>query len=1399
MKAEHAIVRVFPSDEMEREASRRVPEGGGVRVDDRHVLTCAHVLGAAGEGDTVWVDFSHIEGNPALPARVVRRDDAADVAVLEMSPGEALPEAAVPARFMTAEEDAFRREVHICGFPADRPLGDWIRGEIVGETGEGWLQIDHALTSKLVKPGFSGAPAWLDDKRRAAGLVVQRFWKEGESSAYVAPVKKLLKVFPGLQMTADDFPSDSPSVSRSVNVRGKATNTVVVTGNGNTIQASYGPEQRTLQTNSSTAHQKETETIPMDFSILHLSDLHFGGNDQADLWAEQLISDLTGELHCEKLDALVVSGDVSNKADPAEFAAGRRFLDTVSKAMNVEPSGLVVVPGNHDLSWKDGKKAYELKEREDLEDGELREGFYFDRGDEIVSILADEEQYKTRFRDFGEFHKAATKTAYQLEYARQAPIAILPGAKLVIAGFNSAWQIDHHFRGTEGRASINPHAVSHVLNVLRERKETRGFLKIAVWHHPVESPFEDRITDHGFLERLVQAGFCVGLHGHLHKSVSSPFVYEHGPDGRKMHIIGAGTFGAPTKEMTPGVPLQYHLLTGRGGELEIATRKRPEPNGAWEPDAVWRQGPRKDPSSRLLVSLQRVETVAPVLGNDGPVEPEALEIPYLYREWINDHCADMDFTKLIGTGPAIQAKLPEIFIPLTATPPEASRKEKEAGEEVMERQSRERDIEELIGENQALLIEGEAGSGKTTLLKHYAYTMLQESGNDSDPVPILPVLVLLRRIKNLDLEGLGENVRSAESLLAAYFGEVECGLDMETVSGFCGSGRCAILLDGLDEISPSQRKGLADAFSAFRRKFLKTKIVLSGRPHGMDDAVRRRFGRWKITINDLAPSQVEAFIHQWFTHVFQRETRKVIKTARDMIGEIRSHGNIEALVGNPLMLTAVCLLYLDDKELPGQRSELYDRVIDNLLHRRFKEPESIRQFLMALAKRMHLEKVKGVDRVEALKELQAALPGPPDESTRECAIRLETKFDVIEPACGLLRPGDGQYEFQHLTFQEFLAAAAIASDIREEGEAKVLESYWGDPHFEEMVELYIGYRSIHSKGTANYLVSEVLNADDRPPFHRWRLAARSLLDIHPRRREASAENVARERMLTVMSSNAETKARADAGETLGRLGDPRDLKAFVPIPAGTYNLSMGEVEIETPFEIGKYPVTNGWFREFVAAGGYENTDLWTPEGRKWLAHTKAKAPAGWHDRKWNNPSAPVVGVCWWEAAAFLEWLTRSRDDGWRYGLPSEIQWEAAAAGKEGKGKYPWRGDWAEDHCNSSEGGLGKTSVVGVFPKGDTPERVVDLSGNVWEWLETDYHSREMKSDYPFDEEVQALYDAGEYLKAVGKYEKNNGINPMLRGGGWSLTRSLVARASRSRNYPDQRDDYMGFRAARTLS
>ncbi|MCR4321490.1 MAG: SUMF1/EgtB/PvdO family nonheme iron enzyme [Candidatus Brocadiaceae bacterium] len=47
--------------------------------------------------------------------------------------------------------------------------------------------------------------------------------------------------------------------------------------------------------------------------------------------------------------------------------------------------------------------------------------------------------------------------------------------------------------------------------------------------------------------------------------------------------------------------------------------------------------------------------------------------------------------------------------------------------------------------------------------------------------------------------------------------------------------------------------------------------------------------------------------------------------------------------------------------------------------------------------------------------------------------------------------------------------------------------------------------------------------------------------------------------------------------------------------------------LTSSFEIGKYPVTNQWYDEFIRAGGYENKEYWNNKGKKWLEETKINA------------------------------------------------------------------------------------------------------------------------------------------------------------------------------------------------
>lgn len=329
--------------------------------------------------------------------------------------------------------------------------------------------------------------------------------------------------------------------------------------------------------------------------VLHLSDLHFSAQDQATLWYAQLAADLRQQ-GCERLDGLVISGDVGNLSIPEEYTAARLFLDHVMGGFGLSPQSLVLVPGNHDLNWSLSQDAYRLERRARYR-GELKDGTFIAHGADVIEVR-DEDAYKLRFRHFAEFYRQVKGEEYPLDDEQQATIHYLPQCNLLFLGLNSAWKIDHHYRA---RAGIHTGALARAL--IHLDRVSRASMRIAVWHHPITSEELDHLDDTGFLQQLAVAGFRVALHGHVHRAENQLYQYDVAPGGRRIAIVSAGTFGAPARQWVPGYPLQYNLLVFSGKTMTVETRCREELNGAWRPDARWLQGTGKDPLPRYQVQL----------------------------------------------------------------------------------------------------------------------------------------------------------------------------------------------------------------------------------------------------------------------------------------------------------------------------------------------------------------------------------------------------------------------------------------------------------------------------------------------------------------------------------------------------------------------------------------------------------------------------------------------------------------------------------------------------------------------------------------------------------------------------------------------------------------------------
>ena len=196
------------------------------------------------------------------------------------------------------------------------------------------------------------------------------------------------------------------------------------------------------------------------------------------------------------------------------------------------------------------------------------------------------------------------------------------------------------------------------------------------------------------------------------------------------------------------------------------------------------------------------------------------------------------------------------------------------------------------------------------------------------------------------------------------------------------------------------------------------------------------------------------------------------------------------------------------------------------------------------------------------------------------------------------------------------------------------------------------------------------------------------------------------------------------------------------------------------YSMAKTPVTNVQYAAFV-----ERTNHSQPK------HWEAGKPPR------DKDGHPVVYVSWDDAVAYCNWLAVT--SGKPYRLPSEAEWEKGTRGIDGR-IYPWGDEWDANRCNSSEGGKLSTTPVGAYPEGASPYGLLDMSGNVWEWM------RSKEARYP-------------YLATDGREDLGGSAARVVRGGSWSYRGRLARCAARDRSIPHYFDVNLGFRVVVSLA
>lgn len=204
------------------------------------------------------------------------------------------------------------------------------------------------------------------------------------------------------------------------------------------------------------------------------------------------------------------------------------------------------------------------------------------------------------------------------------------------------------------------------------------------------------------------------------------------------------------------------------------------------------------------------------------------------------------------------------------------------------------------------------------------------------------------------------------------------------------------------------------------------------------------------------------------------------------------------------------------------------------------------------------------------------------------------------------------------------------------------------------------------------------------------------------------------------------------------------------------------------FTIDTYEVTNARYARCVASGGCT-----APHSTQ--AYSSVRGNYEYYGVA-QYANFPVIQVDWFQASAYCAWVGKR--------LPSEAEWEKAARGSTNSRIYPW-GNATPDctrlnYYDGTKNCVGETTEVGSYESGASPYGVMDMSGNVWEWV-NDWWQFDYYSVSP---------PANPQGPATGSWR-------MVRSGSFGEPSAGVRSAVRGHGGPETWGASVGFRCARS--
>ena len=243
------------------------------------------------------------------------------------------------------------------------------------------------------------------------------------------------------------------------------------------------------------------------------------------------------------------------------------------------------------------------------------------------------------------------------------------------------------------------------------------------------------------------------------------------------------------------------------------------------------------------------------------------------------------------------------------------------------------------------------------------------------------------------------------------------------------------------------------------------------------------------------------------------------------------------------------------------------------------------------------------------------------------------------------------------------------------------------------------------------------------------------------------------------------------------------LETMIEIPEGEFVMGTDNMKTDAQnrpahnvylptYFIDRYPVTHAQYARFVAETGH-------------------RTPLNWSEGKFDPPKTfhPVTMISWFDARDYCTWAKKR--------LPSEAEWEKAARGTDSR-RWPW-GPVMDTKLLNTYYNVGSTTPVGSYLDGASPYGVLDMAGNVSEWIADDFEPYK-KTDAP-----SRIFKAKAPVVATKKEDRDKKIADfvetdlkykVMRGGSWKGDPFSTSSYHRSYSWPNLTSDFYGFRCVK---